>query len=468
MSSEQKQVNEQKQVIDEKGRVHTIPPNSKIASGGQGEVFRTADKNLAIKRPKASGRDPNWTAKYKETFSKIRTLPLPKRIHITFPIACLRDEPGDEPGYVMNLLKDQNPFSFFFFNEERCQNNISKDKLPNWLSQIPDKDFAQELAYYAETGSTRFRLYALYKCASILARLHNAGIVYGDISDNNVFIEKSADNFKGKGIPCESWYIDNETSCNCWLIDADNLCLESFKGDNFIYTPTFGAPELVQGKAFVRPRTDCWAFAVMAFRILTLYHPFIGKKVEDGHWSKQSISLDLTQQAYAGYLPYIDDEQDKSNSSRGKSFREAVLNSQLRTLFQETFGVGRLQPYRRPSMSFWALELARAFDNSIVCPHCKMSYYNAPDIKECPYCEKERPAFVIAKTDRWQMNLFDGSKTSFQKSLPNRLFHPFSLMSGGSDEYIADINWENKTVKRALGTNSFPPGLKFEFVGNID
>ncbi|MBR5709770.1 MAG: serine/threonine protein kinase [Thermoguttaceae bacterium] len=463
MSNEQKQLDEQKEVIDEKGYKHIIPPNSKIASGGQGVVYRTTDKNLAIKQPLKFERYPDWVAKYNEVFSYIRTLPLPKGIHISFPIACLRDEPG----YVMRLLNDMNPFSIFF-KEGNCHNAISKDNLPDWLSQIQDKDFAQELAYYAETGSTRFRLYALYKCASILARLHNAGIVYGDISDNNVFIEKSADNFVGKDIPCDSWYIDNETSCNCWLIDADNLCLESFRGGNFIYTPTFGAPELVQGKAFVRPRTDCWAFAVMAFRILTLYHPFIGKMVEEGHWSKQSISSDITQQAYAGYLPYIDDEQDKSNSARGKSFREVVLNSPLRTLFQETFGAGRLQPHRRPSMSFWALELARAFDNSIVCPHCKMSYFNAPVFEGCPYCEKPRPAFVIAKTDRWQMNLFDGNKVSFQKTLPHRLFHPFSLTSGGSEEYIADINWESRTVKHALGTDPFPPGLKFEFVGSIE
>lgn len=39
-----------------------------------------------------------------------------------------------------------------------------------------------KLLYYAETGSTRRRLRALSKCASILARLHSAGLVYGDIA----------------------------------------------------------------------------------------------------------------------------------------------------------------------------------------------------------------------------------------------------------------------------------------------
>ena len=36
-------------------------------------------------------------------------------------------------------------------------------------------------------------------------------------------------------------------------------------------------PEVVQGRDQSRPRTDCWAFAVMTFKLLALCHPFIGK-----------------------------------------------------------------------------------------------------------------------------------------------------------------------------------------------
>lgn len=46
-------------------------------------------------------------------------------------------------------------------------------------------------------------------------------------------------------------------------------------------TPRYGAPEIVQGVDRSRPRTNCWAFAVMAFETLSLVHPFIGKKVLD-------------------------------------------------------------------------------------------------------------------------------------------------------------------------------------------
>ena len=40
-------------------------------------------------------------------------------------------------------------------------------------------------------------------------------------------------------------------------------------------------------------------------------------------------------------------------------------------------------------MGFWALELARAFDHSLECHKCKMSYF-ADDNKKCPYCAAPR------------------------------------------------------------------------------
>ncbi|MBR0191055.1 MAG: hypothetical protein IJQ31_03205 [Thermoguttaceae bacterium] len=271
-------------------------------------------------------------------------------------------------------------------------------------------------------------------------------------------------------------FIGEDAPCDCWLIDADNLCSESLKGGQIIYTPHLGAPELVQLKDVPRPRTDCWAFAVMAFQILALCHPFIGKKVleadeEDNGWdsepSEQDTSVDLDEQAYKGYLPYIDDEDDDSNEFSGGLPRQLILNSQLRTLFQETFGAGRLQPHRRPSMAFWALEFARAFDNSIRCPSCKMSYFHSPDFEKCPYCQNPQPAFVIAKTNRWQTILLGENKASFQKSLPGRLFHPFSFASGDSAEYEAEIDLRRKNVKPVRGTKPFPPDLTFEFVNDI-
>lgn len=453
-------------LVDEYGNIHYLA--DELARGGQGVVFRTSDNDLAIKQPLDDNGNPDKDVNLRKTFQKIRTLELPHGIPLSLPLAILRDEPG----YVMRLLNGMGPFSEFAIDGEK-RIDMENKEIPQWLSGILDKKFAQDLAHYAETGATCRRLYALFRCASILARLHNVGIVYGDISPNNVFIDKN--------IPGE-----------CWLIDADNLRLEFPVGGHTVYTPKLGAPEIIQNKDSARPRTDCWAFAVMAFQMLALCHPFLGKKVfdpdDDCGWdadpSSPDVPADPDEKAYAGYLPYIDDADDDSNEFLGGVPRQLVLTPQLVKLFQETLGVGRLQPHRRPSMIYWALELARAFDNSIFCPNCHMSYYFTTDATMCPYCQTPMPRIVIAKTSRWskilsaqiaamaqkeqnvfmQSNADTESKSSFVIQLPHRLFHAFSLVSADTTEYEAMVDLDTKTVTSPRGAKPLPSDLVFEFV----
>ncbi len=104
---------------------------------------------------------------------------------MSLPLAILRDEPG----YVMRLLADVEPF---------------------------DALDCQDFDTYIATGSTRRRLYVLYRCAAVLARLHAAGIVYVDLSTNNVLL--------GSGETPE-----------VWLIDTDNLRVESDEGADGVH-----------------------------------------------------------------------------------------------------------------------------------------------------------------------------------------------------------------------------------------
>jgi serine/threonine protein kinase len=321
--------------------------------------------------------------------------------------------------------------------------------LPPWLASLSDQRFAWRLLHYAETGSTRRRLHALSKCAAILARLHCAGLVYGDISANNVFI--------GKG-----------GAAQAWLIDADNLRFEQSAGGVTVYTPGHGAPEIVRGTDATRPRSDCWAFAVMAFKMLALCDPFIGKRVlesqEESGWDTDSSAggapVDLYERAHAGYFPFVDDEDDDSNEGRDGLPRELVATAGIRRLFQETFGAGRERPHLRPAMLFWALELARACDRSLECPNCRMSYF-ADAHRQCSYCGTPRPAFIRAKTRRWEI-VIAGSAREFE--LPHRLFHPFSLEHQADAEYEGIPVFHERTVFPARGTRAFPEGLTFEFV----
>ena len=438
-----------KPLADEYGNLHY--PADELARGGQGVVFRTADVDLAIKQPLDASGTPDKNANLRNRFQNIRLLPLPPRIPISLPLAILRDEPG----YVMRLLNGMKPFSVFDLNgktkaELREAISAKRQKLPKWLAVIPDKDMALQLFHYANTGSTRRRLLALSKCASILARLHSAGLVYGDISPNNVFV--------GEG-----------DSREVWLIDADNLRFEMAEGGNTAYTPHYGAPEIVQGRDQSRPRTDCWAFAVMAFATLALCHPFVGKKVlepdtDEGGWDAEPAAdgapADLDEQSYAGYLPFIDDEDDDTNAAVSGLSRELVSTPGLRRLFQETFGTGRTQPHCRPAMAFWALGLAKAFDQSLTCPNCVMSYFS-DNHEKCPYCDAPRPAFARAKTPRWEV-LIPVDNPEF--ALTHRLFNPFSVEHNDDTEYEATLDFGKKTAQPVRGTNPFPVDLSFQFV----
>ena len=453
MSGKRAQDSVDERFVDERGNIHYL--KDELARGGQGVVYRTGDPDLAIKQPLDGNGNPDTSTDVRSTFSRVRTLCLPKDIPISLPLVILRDKPG----YVMKLLDGMKSFGGFFLDGVQREELTSKE-FPEWLTGIPDRKFAQDLLYYAQTGATRSRLYALYKCAAILARLHNSGIVYGDVSVNNVFIDENI--FKGDGFPCR-----------CSLIDADNLRLEIKTGGRTVYTPHLGAPEIVQGKDASRPRTDCWAFSVMAFQMLALCHPFIGKKVlepdDDAGWDADppadGMPADPDEQAYAGYLPFVDDQDDDSNALPGGGLpRMLVLTPQLQKLFQATLGIGRVRPHQRPSMMFWANELARAFDCSIVCPSCGMSYFSTPDFENCPYCQRQRPSFVIAKTKRGRMNLLGRGNGTFEATLPHRLFQPFSLAEGDNSEYEVEVDLVRKRVLPVRGTRKFPDDLEFEFI----
>ena len=435
----------QKPLSDEYGNLHYLA--DELARGGQGVVFRTKDADLAIKQPLDASGQPDQNAKLRERFQNIRLLPIPSRIPVSLPLANLRDEPG----YVMRLLSGMMPFGFFDL-DGRAKREMEgrKGTLPKWLAGVPDKEMALRLFHYANTGSTRRRLLALAKCASILARLHSEGLVYGDISANNAFI--------GDG-----------SSREVWLIDADNLRFELESGGTSVYTPSYGAPEIVRATDSSRPRSDCWAFAVMAFKTLAICHPFIGEKVlkpenDEGGWDAEPVSdgapTDLDEQAYAGYLPFVDDDDDDSNQGVGGLPRELVATPRLRLLFQETFNAGRMHPHRRPTMFFWAIELTKAFDLSLDCHSCNMSYF-AEGNTICPFCSTPRPAFIRVKTPRWEI-VIPGSFKTFE--IPHRLFYPFSFEHNDDTECEVALNFGEEAALPLRGTKAFPDGLTFQFV----
>ena len=405
-------------LVDEHGNRHGR--HDEFARAGQGVVYRTADPDLAVKQPLKPGTDQLDVSKdFAAMFRRVRTLPVPPRIPMSLPLAILRDEPG----YVMRLLGSMEPF---------------------------DALDVQDYDSYIATGSTKRRLYVLYRCAAMLARLHAAGMVYVDLSTNNVLL--------GPGETPE-----------VWLIDTDNLRFEADKGPT-VFTPHFGAPEVVQRTGSARPRTDAWAFAVLAFKLLTMGHPFLGRRVleaedADAGWDADAVAngspSDLDEQAYAGLLPWILDEDDDSNAATTGLPAALVTTPRLLALFQETLGPGRTSPHRRPATALWAWELARAFDASLTCANCGMSFV-AGQHDACPYCETCAPRYAVAQGPFGE-KVYQGD--GGPRAVPARLLEPFSPDSGDDVRYQIEIDFEAGTVRPLRGTTNLPPELGFEFRG---
>ena len=168
----------------------------------------------------------------------------------------------------------------------------------------PPKGTSSVTEWYSRGGGLSRRLRLLARVAGVLSELHGRGLVYADLSPNNVFVSASPE--------------ANEVR----LIDTDNVHSATAEGRS-IYTPRYGAPEVVRRKTMSNSLADCWTFAVMAFQTLALVHPLLGDEVQYGEPA-------MEQKALEGGLPWIDAEDDGSNRSSDGIPREIVLSPMLR------------------------------------------------------------------------------------------------------------------------------------------
>ena len=229
---------------------------------------------------------------------------------------------------------------------------------------------------YIATGGVKRRLQLLKELASTLAKLHSRGLAYGDLSPANIFVSESVEYHQ------------------LWLIDCDNICVSERSGHGHYYTPGFGAPEIIREESGVNMSTDSWSFAVIAFKLLTLCHPFTSSLIMEDAEEEEGGAEIVEEKASKGELPWIYDDEDDSNEWDGTFLPlELVSSKRIRTLFNRCFGEGRQNIAERPSMSEWADALDQACSLIQTCEHeggCGSSFiYNRS--QECPFCEDKQP-----------------------------------------------------------------------------
>lgn len=356
--------------IDENSNIHYAI--SELSSGGQGIVYRTRDTELALKiEIDANTRMPISADENKSTkLNRLRLLPIPSDINITIPLATLKDKSG----YIMRLLNDMQPF------EKAFKSNNEPIYTNDWLKELATeyKEIADIFANYISTGGATRRLNAYFKVACYLSKLHSSGLVYCDISENNMFISSNVD------------------TNNVWLIDADNVNFQKSTLKNGYYTNGYGAPEVIQGKG-CSFYSDSYALLVAMFWQVSGTHPFKGSMLESDDWS-DDFSDDKEQRAYNGEFPWILDKTDTSNERDTAIPSECVFSTKMLTLLDTMFcHEGKIDIYYRPSMYQIAEQIADELNEMIKCTSCEMEY-NFFEHEMCPYCDKKADNVIVITT----------------------------------------------------------------------
>jgi serine/threonine protein kinase len=337
MNDSDKQTNN-RTVWDSKGTSYDL--TGKIGEGGQGMVCTTQYPGVLVKVSKRATKDPR-TVEWFKHISWIARQSL-EGLHVARPQSLIVKP---RLGYVMELMDGLESM---------------KPMLESSLTGLREN---RGIATFLDSGGISRRIFVLAKLARSLASLHGRALAYGDLSPANVFVSKA-----------------HEFS-EVWLIDCDNLSILSREGGQKVYTPDYGAPEILRSESGINSLTDSWSFAVIAFQLLTMLHPLKGDMVDQG-------APEVEDAALHGELPWIDHPDDKRNRTESGLPRDQILTKRLRGYFEQCFNAGLNDPDARPSLAAWAEAFEAASmlltrcDPDLGCGNAFL--FNAR--RECPFC----------------------------------------------------------------------------------
>ena len=331
---------------------------SKIGEGSQGVTFLLKDKSHIAKLFKG---DVNPT-ELKSKISFLINLGLDKRYYAV----PLQEIVAPKNGYISEFASGMIPLSAL--------------KTPG-----KGEDFS---TWYVNTGGLLKRYGVLIKLAMAIRALHAQGLIYCDLSPNNVFIS------------------DESRKHTVFLIDMDNVRYKTGIIHN-IFTPFYGAPEVVKSLAPNSPMSDCYSFAVVAYELLAFNHPLIGDLVTEGE-------PEMEEKAINGELPWVEDSKDDSNMRTTGFPSDFFITAPIQKLFHRTFEEGLNDPMRRPSIGEWVDALNDGLNELLYCKTCN-THYPYRNNHHCPFCEQSSSVPFSIKIMRWENVTYYDAATNQEK-----------------------------------------------------
>ncbi len=283
---------------------------------------------------------------------------------------------------------------------------------------------ADPVKLYQSTGGLLKRYKVLIRLTAILRSLHNKGLAYCDFSPNSIFISEMPNNY------------------NVFLIDLDNLKYKTSIFHN-IYTPCYGAPEVITNDGTNTTMSDSFSFAVLAYELLTLVHPLTGDLL-----SKDEPELKV--QALTGKLPWVEQSEDLTNKRSSGFSSEKVMPKKLLNLFKKNFDAGLNNPIERPSMAEWFEVLSLSLNELLNCgnANCRSSYpFN--NFNRCTFCSFQPKKVIRIQMRRWEEITYLDENT-------HEVNQKFCLLPAVYEEILMDEN----TTKEISASNFLLTGIE--------
>ncbi|MFI8749965.1 protein kinase [Vreelandella lionensis] len=303
-------------VQDTKGASYQLV--QKMSQGGQGVVYRTSHPQVLVKG--FTNKDDQAIGRWRRQIEWLVRQDF-GGLKLAKPLIMLAPPRN---GYVMELMDGLVPLQSLLDSFIEAGDESSED--------------------YLKQGGLRRRVRILCQLARTLNQLHSKGMLYGDLSPSNIFVS------------------DEPKYAETWLIDCDNISLESHSGIT-LYTVDYGAPEVVRGDSLLSSLTDCWSFAVIAYQLLTHNHPFKGDLINDGEPEEEEAAL-------RGEYSWINHSEDFDNECTGNLPIQFIEHSRLPELFRRCFEDGLANPGERPLMAEWLEALSECDERMVSCRGC--------------------------------------------------------------------------------------------------
>lgn len=245
------------------------------------------------------------------------------------------------------------------------------------LKKYLQVDFDDFDTWYKEKYTLKKRYEIIRSLFSALYRIHYEGLVFSDLSPNNIMIHNERNNV----VFIDSDNIKRRSDCYCEVYGTPGyMAPEIYRNagdvakDNKIEID----PKLLTNCGTITADSDIFSAAVIAFELLTLQHPFVGDIIDEG-------TPEDEERAHRCETDYIFKEDTENTCTRMLcGVFDKITTKEIRDLFYKTFVVGKDKPSLRPTDEDFYEAFSRAYESIVICPKCKFEQIYD---KKNPICE---------------------------------------------------------------------------------